>query len=381
MKRVESHIFQGMQRDVSISKQQPQFLWDAVNIRLTAREGDTLMSVTNEKGSVESGIYCTGSYMGHCVIGNNLVVFTTDDGYDYIYRITKMEEGFFKKKKLYGGSIGQPSLGFDPSYPLQTLGVYENEHIQKVYWTDGINQPRVINIVKDLLNSAATEYYNEKSFDFVPEMQLDDSIHVKKLSDSSGSFPSGVIQYAVTYYNKYGQQSNISCVSPLIPISFFGRAGSPEEKVSNSFRIVINNPDTTFEYLRLYSIFRSSLNGTPICKRVEDVKLGDGGTSGTYYKIETSGTIISNYFWVTGVYQATESNGDPFNQSGFVYTEHVPYVNNGSFFHIQKGSSTEHLVIKIKQQNKKSEIHKIRKIQLKFRFYFSEQKDARITFS
>lgn len=351
MKRVESHIFQGMQRDVSISKQQPQFLWDAVNIRLTAREGDTLMSVTNEKGSVESGIYCTGSYMGHCVIGNNLVVFTTDDGYDYIYRITKMEEGFFKKKKLYGGSIGQPSLGFDPSYPLQTLGVYENEHIQKVYWTDGINQPRVINIVKDLLNSAATEYYNEKSFDFVPEMQLDDSIHVKKLSDSSGSFPSGVIQYAVTYYNKYGQQSNISCVSPLIPISFFGRAGSPEEKVSNSFRIVINNPDTTFEYLRLYSIFRSSLNGTPICRRVEDVKLGDGGTSGTYYKIETSGTIISNYFWVTGAYQATESNGDPFNQSGFVYTEHVPYVNNGSFFHIQKDSSTEHLVIKIKQQN------------------------------
>ena len=352
MKRVESHIFQGMQRDVSISKQQPQFLWDAENIRLTAREGDTLMSVTNEKGSVESGIGAlTGSYMGHCVLGNYLTVFTTGSSYDYIYRITKSSNGVFSKTLLYGGgranNITQNKLGFDLKHPLQTLGIYENEKIQKVYWTDGINQPRVINIVKDIFNPGAELNYNEDSFDFVPKMSLADSIKIQKLSDSNGSFPAGVIQYAVTYYNKYGQQSNISCVSPLIPTSFFNRAGSPEEKVSNSFRVIINSPDTTFEYLRLYSIFRSSLNGTPICRRVEDVRLGDGGNSSTGYEITTTGTIRTSNFCFKGdiLPYISNSSTPPSPSSGGSYyygtaqtVSDLPGVNGGSFYHLTKAN-------------------------------------------
>jgi hypothetical protein len=46
--------------------------------------------------------------------------------------------------------------------------------------------------------------YIDTSFDFIPTLQLNDSIHVKKIADSSGLFPAGVVQYAVTYYNKYG---------------------------------------------------------------------------------------------------------------------------------------------------------------------------------
>ena len=30
------------------------------------------------------------------------------------------------------------------------IGSYENNDIQKVYWTDGKNQPRVINIVGEI---------------------------------------------------------------------------------------------------------------------------------------------------------------------------------------------------------------------------------------
>ncbi len=356
MKRVESHIFQGMQRDVSISKQQPQFLWDAENIRLTAREGDTLMSVTNEKGSVESGIgTLTGSYMGHCVLGNYLTVFTTTGTYDYIYLITKGPDGEFSMIKLYGGSDSQPRLGFDLRHPLQTLGIYENEFIQKVYWTDGINQPRVINICKDKLSPGASQNYDKNSFDFVPEMTLNDSIKIQKLSDNSGSFPAGVIQYAVTYYNKYGQQSNISCVSPLIATSFANRGGSPEEKISNSFRIKISNPDRSFEYLRLYSIFRSSLNGTPICRRVEDVRLGDGGLSGSGYKVTTSGNI-SNWFVYkiegTGINQYSYSNESVPSSGGsyspeYVPSANLPYVNPDYRYYRFTKSSHPYLVIKV----------------------------------
>ena len=41
-------------------------------------------------------------------------------------------------------------LNLDVEHPVETLGIYENEDIQKVYWIDGINQARVLNITKDV---------------------------------------------------------------------------------------------------------------------------------------------------------------------------------------------------------------------------------------
>ena len=84
MIKSDAHIFGGMQRDRSVSKQSPEFLWDALNIRMTARDGDTMLSITNEKGTsiVEDSSLDTprdiefkGTYLGHCVINNYLIVF------------------------------------------------------------------------------------------------------------------------------------------------------------------------------------------------------------------------------------------------------------------------------------------------------------------
>jgi len=121
-KKVEEHIFQGMQRDMSISKQKAEFLWDAHNIRLTSRHGDTLMSMTNERGTKQYSNTINGVVLGYCVLGDYLTVFTTDISAqskpDYIYRFRKENDGF-ESRILYNGN-----LGLD---------------IQKVYWTDGIN--------------------------------------------------------------------------------------------------------------------------------------------------------------------------------------------------------------------------------------------------
>ena len=222
MKKIDQHIFDGMQRDLSISKQKPEFLWDAHNIRLTAREGDTMLSITNEKGTSEiSNVSFAGKFLGYCVLDNYLVVFTTDtqtnaDGKqiktDYIYRIDKNKR--YELKALFSGD-----LGFSEKHPIETLGVYENEFIQKVYWVDGFNQPRVINITKNaLLGQTIDEVrssYNSSSFDFVQELKLKEDVNVTKESSSSGMFPAGTIQYAISYYNKYGQESNIAYVTPL----------------------------------------------------------------------------------------------------------------------------------------------------------------------
>ena len=47
------HTIKGMQRDAAVSKFSSDFAFDAQNIRITARENSTLLSVTNEKGNKE----------------------------------------------------------------------------------------------------------------------------------------------------------------------------------------------------------------------------------------------------------------------------------------------------------------------------------------
>ena len=348
MLKQDAHIFSGMQRDMSISKQKPEFLWDAHNIRLTAREGDTLLSITNEKGTENiefttkdnnKSPYMKGTYLGHCVINNYLVVFTRDSlsNTDYIYRINK--EDNYHIDILYEGS-DSASLGFDTNCPIETLGIYENKKIQKVYWVDGINQPREINIVKETLDNSTVDEVRAKysnishPFDFIRSQSLNSTISVRRESSSGGLLESGVIQYALTYYDKYGQETNISYVTPIFYIAFNNRGGSPEEKVGIAFKVTISHLDRNFDYARVYSIFRSSINATPTVKRLIDIPTGKYSNSGSnsllYYR--TKDTILINGVYIsayTGNIESYEEGRMSARKAGyyhFVSTQDSPIV-------------------------------------------------------
>ena len=266
----EHHSFTGMQRDMSISKHPSSFLYDAHNIRLTARGEDTLLTLTNERGPLDTKIEVEGTYLGHCLLGKYLVVFSTkglkeDDNAseedkavdDYITRIDLATK---EKLVLYNGN-----LKFSTSNLIEAISSFENENVQKVYWTDGKNQPRVINIVGEIKENINTQ------FDFIRELALQEEVTIQKQLGASGSFAPGVIQYAFTYYNKFGQETNIFYTSPLLYVSHKDRGGSPEDKVENAFRITVANIDKSFDYLRIYSVQRTSLNAVPIVKRVQDI--------------------------------------------------------------------------------------------------------------
>ena len=315
MIKSDAHIFGGMQRDRSVSKQSPEFLWDALNIRMTARDGDTMLSITNEKGTsiVEDSSLDTprdiefkGTYLGHCVINNYLIVFTTDNSKDYIYRVDKSYN--YHTDLLWDGD-SKGSLGFSKDYPIECLGVYENSEIQKVYWVDGKNQPRVINIMKD------PSKFDSKTFDFVQELALTEKISVSKESNSSGVFPAGVIQYAMTYYSKYGQESNIAYITPLFYTSYNDRAGSPEDRIGNAFRLTISGADRRFDYVRLYSIMRTSINSVPTVKRLTDIELVPSNVVGTNVS-RTWYNMTSAYYYC---YVKTSSDSEYRNIQNYSY--------------------------------------------------------------
>lgn len=265
--KIDPHVFTGMQKDMSISKQKPESLYDARNIRFTAKDKDTLMSITNERGTTKLTTINTieGNYLGHCVLQDYVVIFTHKEGItstpDYIYRVSEFTSDSAFVTLLYNGNLNFSS-------PIETLGVFEKEDVQKVYWIDDNNQPRMINVASpdSIIAGLNTQ------FDFVQELQLNENISISRL-DNDGMFSPGTIQYAFSYYKLYGQQSNIFYTTPLHYTSFPDRAGGPDDKVQNVFKIDIDNVDTNFEYLRIYSIHRTSLDAIPTVKRLVDLDI------------------------------------------------------------------------------------------------------------
>ena len=135
------HIPKGMTKDVSDSKLGSEYYIDALNIRLTAQDDNTLMSITNAKGNkqITLDLDILGSYLGHAVLNSYIVIFTVNDSTGYIYRIDT-ENNYHTVLLAYG------PFGFDTDHPIETLPMYEKEDVQKIYWIDGKNQPRFINI-------------------------------------------------------------------------------------------------------------------------------------------------------------------------------------------------------------------------------------------
>jgi hypothetical protein len=63
------------------------------------------------------------------------------------------------------------------------------------------------------------------------------------------------------------------------------RGGTPQDRsVSCAFSITIDKVDTkgNWDFLRIYSILRTSLNGEAVCKRVVDISIKDFSESITY---------------------------------------------------------------------------------------------------
>ena len=288
----------GMQRDLSSSAFNSEYAYENKNVRVMPTDESTLLSLINEKGNKKLNIEGIGDYIegipiGQSLINDELVLFTcgnassldiddiiassttvdnieaaesnTNISLDSSDRIYKL---WFNNKQITGKLLYKGNLGFNYKYPIEALSFYENDDIRKVYWTDGKNQPRVINIAakESIINK-----WNKNSFDFVQRLKLNESITITRNIVASGSFAPGVIQYAFTYFNKYGQESNIFYTSPLYYISYNNRGASPEDKVSNSFNIEIDNVDNSFDYVRIYSIHRTSINATPEVKIAADL--------------------------------------------------------------------------------------------------------------
>ena len=84
--RRQHYTFKGMRRDIDKSIVSSEYLYDAMNIRLTAREDNTLLTVTNEKGN-EKVFNLEGYLLGYVTIDDRAVFFIKNNDTDFIYLV------------------------------------------------------------------------------------------------------------------------------------------------------------------------------------------------------------------------------------------------------------------------------------------------------
>lgn len=282
-------IVTGMNQDLSVSKFTPDLTFENRNIRITALNENSSLSVTNEQGNTKV-LSLEGEAIGYCAFTQYLVVFTTSDTADRIYRI-EYKDGAYESIRIFSGEAN-----FSKKHPLECLPYFETEYVQKVYWVDGINQPRTINIADIDENTPITEDYftNASEFDFSSDLALNEGITITK-GYGLGQFPSGTVQYAFTYYNKNGIESNIYYTSPLYYTSpTQDRAGREDELNACYFTIKIENLDPNFKYTRVYSIIRTSEDTTPQIKKVVDLKIPESSNPSVQFTDTNTGGSVEN---------------------------------------------------------------------------------------
>ena len=270
----------GMDTDSDVSIMNGTSSIQNYNVRFTVTdEGGADAAISNERGTAQiQSIHIDGIPIGYCTVYNFLIIFATNKSGSfngdkiYIYKHLQ-DEDTFQSYYTYAGD-----LGFDVKCPIDCQSVWEREDLLKVFWVDGKNPLRFLTIPSapsSTIQIAPTNYFDTvKKIDFSEDLEL--SIDVTKQS-FGGTFPAGTIQYAFTYYTKYGSESNIFKVTPLFYISN-GESGAPSDRsLSCSFQIQIKgiNQDSNWDYLRVYSILRTAINGTPVCKKVIDISIND----------------------------------------------------------------------------------------------------------
>ena len=252
-------VNKGMQRDYSMDKASQEFAYENRNIRITTNGNNSFLSVTNEKSTIECSLDTTieGVILGSATIGDYLVLFVKNNTQDSIYKI-RFNDSTGEVVTLYQSTEEINNLNFDIDNPIECITSYEGDEVQKVYWVDGKNQPRYINVFPD------ESYPVETSFDFVPSIVEGMDVNIEKEYNGTGNFESGVIQYYITYYKKFGAETNTVYQSPLYYISPEDRGGAAGEVQTCSFKITITPKTDKFDYVKVYSLIRNSLNSVQV---------------------------------------------------------------------------------------------------------------------
>ena len=220
------NTYQGMNKDTAYDSIGQELYIDASDIRITTTTGESMGAFTNIKGNQEAfTVPSEGKFnslpwtatnpeiIGYATIRNRIVFFVADAFgqkgwiYDLQYdpKTREILPGF-PDLKYYNSN-----LNFKKDWPIEALGRYETDCVQRVYWTDYENFFRSINLEDPNLSTLLVG-----QIDIFPDVEYTQPL--LKVVTGGGALLSGEYQIAYRLITFDGKQTLVSPPSNIIHV-------------------------------------------------------------------------------------------------------------------------------------------------------------------
>ena len=183
------------------------------------------------------------------------------------------------------------ALNFSTEHPIEAIGRYETENIQKVYWTDNYNKVRSVNV-----ESITSLGLLPSELDLSANVNME--LPVLTSLSGGGVLKTGIYQYAYRLKTLSGSESSFSRASRQMPVhkdpegatNFWEYIGTPPGVTTgNALTYIINGVDTRFDFIEIVAIYKTGITSTPIITSIViDVIPSDGIFSFTHTGTEAS---------------------------------------------------------------------------------------------
>jgi hypothetical protein len=310
----------GMNKDMDYSILPENTYVDAQNFKLVADEDSNGFTLENSEGNsswydISSEIGAGYQIAGHCYIAPYLVLFVTENITDNspdgsvtgnvskIVKIRVDRDLQQQSEVIYtdGGSKGW--LNLSVTHPIQTEGVYESDDIIKVYWVDGYNEDRYVNIMDSGVSTQTVDKFSmSPNFPDTSAVPLGkEDLRLTFEEYIAGTITASTVQYTYQFYNVNGSATKYAPVSPAIPIG----VGNPDSNIVSNYKGAVQDENTDhgcklslripatkiFNRIRLIALDYQTLNGIPRVRVFSELELDTTDTSTTYYFRDTGDLI------------------------------------------------------------------------------------------
>lgn len=318
--KVKKYIYKGMMQDTSNAEFSNEYYFEGKNIRIVATDTQSSNSITNEKGNslvltipvpiinynlktinynnkvlkyktveIDSLFTLTNQnkdqeIISHVVTRDSIVLFTTNNfGLDCIW---KVDFDTYNITLLY-----LRNLGFNVNTQIQILNNFENEKIDKIYWVDGRQQLKFLNLNHSINNQDLEELIDLP----INVVSSTGSYNLTQPVISNilvgGVHTSGMIQYAYNLYRLNSSQTKISPLSKLISLDKGLAGGGLLNEIVNSIPVIdITNLDSDYTNIRVYAIKYTSFNEVPSISLINDSQISNTRS----VQIFDDGKVLSN---------------------------------------------------------------------------------------
>lgn len=294
----------GMNKDLSVDSYPNTCYFDAQNLRLITDDttGLTSGSLATPKGNALSFTLPTNMIeLGYVVLRDHLIVLAHDTTHaedpDRIYKIPisslrtagslTINNSYFHVNELTNHLVYKEDLGFDDSvnldgvniYKIRVVGNYENEDVQKIYWIDGLNTLKHLNLIYNATYNDLTTLDPQ-----LLEVLPNHTYGTYGITESAGGhIKAGRIQYSYQLYSVSGGETMFAPPSNLYNVVSYNSIDADEfvgneveTEVNKSLTVTITLPaniEDTFNRIRLVALQYEVYGDVPTVRIVSEQEL------------------------------------------------------------------------------------------------------------